>query len=65
MSVLTTPTTTRRSPLRGLAFGLLLALILFPPARHLLFSSIQWIVGIAIGTVIAVLMHAILTTRRY
>jgi hypothetical protein len=59
------PKTRRKSPLRGLAAGLVVALILFRPGWHLIVTSLQWAIGMVIGAVIGVFVHAMLTSRRY
>lgn len=65
---MTAPTRKNASPLRGIAIGLVLSVILFAPLRHLL---IRWIglgvqigLGVIAGTVVAVVILSFATTRR-
>jgi hypothetical protein len=61
---MTQPTHTSGSPLRGLLFGVILSLILFPFARHLLGSAIEAVIGIALGVLVVVAIHSFATVRR-
>jgi xanthine/uracil permease len=61
---MTSPPGKRPSPARGLAAGLILSVVLFPFARHLLFSTVGVLLGIIGGAFIAVFIYAVATTPR-
>jgi Flp pilus assembly protein TadB len=62
---LSTPTPDRKpaNPLRGLAVGVFLALILFP-GRAVFVTTIEVIVGVVVGALIAVFVLTVASARR-
>lgn len=63
---MSTPTNTPKpaSPLRGLAVGVILLLILFPAARTVFTATAGVIIGVIVGTLIAAFVFFRATARR-
>lgn len=52
------------TPLAGVAIGAVISVALTPPILHLLLTAVGMLLAVAAGITIAVIIHAMASTRR-
>jgi hypothetical protein len=57
------PDRKRANPLRGLAVGVVLSIILFP-GRAVFLSTVEAVIGVVVGVSIAVFVLTVVSSRR-